>query len=220
MEIHPIEGLMKTTMESIKNMVDVNTILGDPVETPDGNVIVPISRVTFGFAAGGTEFESEMAGEGGKDGHGEGGGGGGGAGGGNGGQKRSAGGQGNTLPFGGGSGAGISIQPVAFLVVGHQQVRLLPVDGRAIYDRLLDMAPGIIDQLQAMMSSTTGKLHGQAGPGQVKVGSSYQGVGGTEPAAGQHQGYGAGNAGGGPAKAGWRFKRQQGGPTPPPEPVQ
>ncbi|MGE5576604.1 MAG: GerW family sporulation protein [Syntrophothermus sp.] len=209
---HPIEGLMKTAMESIKNMVDVNTILGDPVETPDGNVIVPISRVTFGFAAGGTEFESEMAGEKDKDGRGDGSTGGGG----NGGQKRSAEGQENALPFGGGSGAGISIQPVAFLVVGHQQVRLLPVDGRAIYDRLLDMAPGIIDQLQSMMSKTTGRTHGQAG--QVKVGASYQGGGQEQP--GQFQAYGAGNAGGAGKAGGWRFKRQQGGQTPPPEPVQ
>ncbi|MDI3281390.1 MAG: spore germination protein GerW family protein, partial [Bacillota bacterium] len=52
---------MKTTLESIKNMVDVNTIIGDPVETPDGKVIMPISRVTFGFAAGGTEFEAGEA---------------------------------------------------------------------------------------------------------------------------------------------------------------
>ena len=54
---HPIEALMKTTMDSIKEMVDVNTILGDPVETPDGTVILPVSRVTFGFAAGGSEFQ-------------------------------------------------------------------------------------------------------------------------------------------------------------------
>ena len=47
---HPIQGLMQTAMESMKMMVDVNTILGDPVETPDGSVIVPVSRVSFGFA--------------------------------------------------------------------------------------------------------------------------------------------------------------------------
>ena len=52
---HPIETLMKTAMESIKEMVDVNTVVGDPVETPDGMVIVPVSRVTCGFAAGGGE---------------------------------------------------------------------------------------------------------------------------------------------------------------------
>ena len=53
---HPIEGLMSSAMENIKEMVDVNTIVGDPVETSNGDVIIPISRVSFGFAAGGGEF--------------------------------------------------------------------------------------------------------------------------------------------------------------------
>ena len=53
---HPIKGLMETAMENLNEMVDVNTIIGDPVETPDGNVIIPVSKVGFGFAAGGSEF--------------------------------------------------------------------------------------------------------------------------------------------------------------------
>lgn len=118
-ENHPIEGLMETAMESLKAMVDVNTILGDPVETPDGNIIVPVSRVSFGFATGGTEFESKN-------------------------DDKSDG----ELPFGGGSGGGISLNPVAFLVVGNNQVRLLPVDNGAIYDRLLDMVPKVIEQIR------------------------------------------------------------------------
>lgn len=122
---HPIEGLMKTTMESLKDMVDVNTILGDPVETPDGSVIVPVSRVSVGFAAGGTEFEVENG-----DGQ---------------------------YPFGGGSGAGISLQPVAFLVVGQGQIRLLPIDKNAIFDRLLDMAPEVVDRIQSMVSNGQGR---------------------------------------------------------------
>lgn len=122
---HPIEGLMKTAMESLKEMVDVNTILGDPVETPDGSVIVPVSRVSVGFAAGGTEFEVENGSDG--------------------------------YPFGGGSGAGISLQPVAFLVVGQGQVRLLPIDKTAIYDRLLDMAPEVVDRIQNMFSNGQGR---------------------------------------------------------------
>lgn len=117
---HPIEGLMETAMESLKAMVDVNTILGDPVETPDGNVIVPVSRVSFGFAAGGTEFQ---------------------------GQNDSFSGE---LPFGGGSGGGISLNPVAFLVVGNDQVRLLPVDNTAIYDRLVDMIPKLMEQIRGI----------------------------------------------------------------------
>ncbi|ACV62921.1 sporulation protein YtfJ [Desulfofarcimen acetoxidans DSM 771] len=125
---HPIEGLMKTAMESIKEMVDVNTIVGDPVETPDGNVIIPISRVACGFAAGGGEFEA----------------------GGNGENEQS-------IPgFGGGSGAGVSVQPVGFLVVGQGQVRLLPVDGNALYDRIIDMAPQIINQIQTMLERLKG----------------------------------------------------------------
>lgn len=120
---HPIQGLMQTTMESIKNMVDVNTILGDPVETPDGTVILPVSRVSFGFAAGGSEFEPEV--------------------------ERKVGSPG--FPFGGGSGAGISLSPVGFLVVGNGQVRLLPVWGTALHDRLIDIAPKMIDQLSSIL---------------------------------------------------------------------
>ncbi len=119
---HPIEGLMQTAMESLKTMVDVNTILGDPVETPDGAVIVPVSRVSFGFAAGGSEFIAAES-------------------------KNSEG----AHPFGGGSGAGIALNPVAFLVVGKESVRLLPVNQNAIYDRLIDAAPHLIDQIQGMV---------------------------------------------------------------------
>lgn len=126
---HPIQGLMQTAMQNIKEMVDVNTILGDSVETPDGNVIIPISRVSFGFAAGGTEFEETTAGNG-KE-------------------------QSKDKPFGGGSGAGISLRPVAFLVVGNNQVRLLPVDGGAIFDRLLDYAPQFLDRMSGLMSRSS-----------------------------------------------------------------
>ena len=124
---HPIQGLMKTAMESIKDMVDVNTVVGDPVETSDGSVIIPISRVSFGFAAGGGEYESSRG-------------------------QTSMGDEGsNALPFAGGSGAGVSIQPVAFLVVGNEQVRLLPVDSRAFYDRLIDLAPQVLEYVNSLL---------------------------------------------------------------------
>lgn len=132
---HPIEGLMKTAMESIKEMVDVNTIVGDPVETPDGSVIIPVSRVACGFAAGGGEFEATGGGQ--QDQQAQGGGG-------------QQGGNGTALPFGGGSGAGVSVQPVGFLVVGHGQTRLLPVDGNAVVDRIIDVAPQLMSQVQNM----------------------------------------------------------------------
>jgi len=132
---HPIEGLMKTAMESIKEMVDVNTIVGDPVETPDGSVIIPISKVACGFAAGGGEFEAAGGGQ--KD-QGQGGGQ----------QQQEA--NGTVLPFGGGSGAGVSVQPVGFLVVGQGQIRLLPVDGNAVVDRIIDVAPQLMSQVQSI----------------------------------------------------------------------
>lgn len=117
---HPIEGLMKTTMDSLKEMVDVNTIVGDAVETKDGNVIIPISRVCIGFASGGSEFNQK---------------------------EKSEDGGGGKFPFGGGSGAGMSIQPVAFLVVGREQVKLLPVHQANSLERIIDNVPELMDEL-------------------------------------------------------------------------
>lgn len=116
MSNHPIDGLMSTAMQNIKEMVDVDTIVGAPVEAPDGSVIIPISRVAFGFAAGGSEF----------------------------GKKENE----ADAMFGGGSGGGVSISPVAFMVVGQGQIKLLPIDANlSPVDRILDFIPGIIDKV-------------------------------------------------------------------------
>ncbi|MFO7151837.1 MAG: GerW family sporulation protein [Bacillota bacterium] len=133
MDGHPIENLMRTAMESIKEMVNVNTIIGDAVEAPDGTVIIPVSRVTFGFAAGGSEFCGK------------------------GGQEKDRGDKGEEtkkIPFGGGSGGGISIQPVAFMVVGQGQIRLLPVHQNAMWERVIDLAPQILEQLRTTLKRT------------------------------------------------------------------
>lgn len=137
LEHHPIEGLMKAAMESIREMVDVNTVVGDPVETPDGTVIIPVSRVACGFVAGGGKFETEPED---KQGLGE-----------------------SSIPaFGGGSGAGVSVKPIGFLVVGNGQVRLLPVDGNMVADRLIDLAPQLLAQLQSMFGPGEGKPESKA----------------------------------------------------------
>lgn len=142
MNEHPIESLMKTSMQNIKEMVDVNTILGDPVETPDGSVIVPISRVTFGFAAGGSQFESAKAKTKEKERD----------------RNQEAGSDsGQQLPFGGGSGAGITINPVAFLVVNKDQTKLLPVESNVLVDRILDSAPKLLEKVQEMVNSSKNK---------------------------------------------------------------
>ncbi|MBS4007963.1 MAG: GerW family sporulation protein [Clostridium sp.] len=131
MQEHPIQGLMKTAMENIKEMVDVNTIIGDPVEAPDGSLIIPVSRVSFGFAAGGSEFESNDEPE-----------------------KKAKKEEGSVLPFGGGSGGGVTVQPVGFLIVGSSgQVRMLPVDRHAMFERLMDMAPQLISQVQSLIKT-------------------------------------------------------------------
>ncbi|NLM74116.1 MAG: sporulation protein YtfJ [Clostridiaceae bacterium] len=121
---HPIEELMRTAMESIKEMVDVNTIVGDAVQTIDGTVIIPVSKVCFGFAAGGGEFSKNSKNEN------------------------------PSYPFAGGSGAGVSINPVAFLIVGrNNSVRMISASPNAALDRALGNIPGIIEQIRKAFDS-------------------------------------------------------------------
>jgi sporulation protein YtfJ len=135
MSQHPINGLMQTAMENIKDMVDVNTIVGEPVQTPDGSVILPISKVGFGFAAGGSEFSGmeESSGSSSQKTNGQ----------------QDAHNASVSLPFGGGSGGGVSITPIAFLVVGTQGVKVVPLDNQThILERLIDAAPHWVDKLK------------------------------------------------------------------------
>lgn len=127
MENHPIESLMLTAMSSIENMVDVNTIVGEPIETSTNVVIIPISKVCFGFAAGGSEFKGETIDEYTKK---------------NKDEKVQY-----RLPFGGGSGASVSIHPVAFLIVEEGKVRLLPVTHSSCLDKILDYVPDLMEKL-------------------------------------------------------------------------
>ncbi|MGG3471057.1 GerW family sporulation protein [Neobacillus pocheonensis] len=137
MSDHPIQGLMTTAMESLKEMIDVNTIIGDPVETPDGSVILTVSKVGFGFAAGGSEFKMDSS------------------------QSQSGNqnqGQGQSqgqpkLPFGGGSGGGVSITPIAFLIVNSHGVKMLHLDESThLYEKILEVAPQAVDKIQQMFS--------------------------------------------------------------------
>ncbi|GAB6137694.1 GerW family sporulation protein [Halanaerobaculum tunisiense] len=123
---HPIGGLMDAAMDNIQQMVDVNTIIGDAVETKDGTVIIPVSKVNFGFGAGGAEYSVPEKKEK-KD------------------KKKE---DNQQTGFGGGSGAGVMLNPMAFLVVDDQQVRLLRVSDNATLDRLLNLAPQLVEQLK------------------------------------------------------------------------
>ncbi|CDQ39309.1 MULTISPECIES: GerW family sporulation protein [Virgibacillus] len=132
MEEHPIQGLMTTAMENLKDMVEVNTIIGDPVQSPDGSVIIPVSKVGFGFAAGGSEFNSSS----------------------NQSQDDSE----ATLPFGGGSGGGVSITPVAFLIVSEKGIKMVHLDHHAhIYEKMLDFAPQVVEKVQQIIKDSGNK---------------------------------------------------------------
>ena len=134
MNEHPIEGLMMTAMNSIQNMIDVNTIIGEPIETSNNMIIIPISKVSFGFAAGGSEFKGETIDEYKKK------------------DKEEA--IQYRLPFGGGSGAGVSINPIAFLVVSNDMVRLLPVNYTSAVDKLIEYIPDLMEKANTILNKT------------------------------------------------------------------
>ena len=125
MDRHPIEGMMTTTMESIRDMIDVNTVVGEPIATADGATVVPISRVSFGFVAGGGEYRAPNA-------------------------QHTAPSQGE-LPFAGGAGAGVTVQPLGFLVTGPDAVRLLPAQCYQPIDRLIELIPQVVAEMKKAM---------------------------------------------------------------------
>lgn len=137
MEEHPIEGLMLTAMDSIRDMIDVNTIIGEPMQVQSDISIIPISKVSFGFAAGGSEFKGESIED----------------------YKKKEDEENITYrnPFGGGSGAGVSIKPVAFLVVQGQTVKLLPVEHNCTIDRILDYIPEMCEKAEKMINKMMNK---------------------------------------------------------------
>ena len=127
----PLNDLMDTTMDKIRDMVDSNTIIGKPIKTDDGTTILPVSRISFGFASAGTDFDGKNAA--------------------------------NKDLFGGGSGAGVNIQPVAFLVVKDGCVRTIQLsDGSNTIDRALTMLPELVDKVSALLKKEEKK--GAAAP--------------------------------------------------------
>ncbi len=118
---HPIDSMMQNTMESIRSMVDVNTVVGAPVTGSAGTTIIPISKVSFGFIAGGGDFTATD------------------------GRLRTA--AEETLPFAGGTGAGVSVQPVGFLVVNGDGVRMLPAQTNGAVERIVELLPQLLEEM-------------------------------------------------------------------------
>jgi len=123
-----VENLIKSTMENLKSMVDVNTVIGTAVETKDGSYIIPVSKLSFGFASGGSEYSCQE-------------------------HHTSS----TIFPFGGGSGAGVSVKPVAFLVVKDDGVRMLPVTQDTTYDRIVDTVPQVLDIIKSLVKDMCSK---------------------------------------------------------------
>lgn len=133
MSTHPIENIMKTTMEQITEMIDVNTIVGDAVEASDGSLIIPVSKVSFGFVSGGAEYggnnnsqDKQLMAD----------------------TEQAA----PDLPFGGGTGAGVSIDPMAFLVIQNGQVKLLPVEPGSIYGQMVNAIPQVLTDIKEVFT--------------------------------------------------------------------
>ena len=119
MSDRPIEGLMDTTLEKIRQMVDVNTVIGNPITAPNGTTVIPVSKVMYGFASGGSEFNPKKAEE-------------------------------KNL-FGGGSGAGVTITPIAFISVSNGEAKLLNISAYSdAQDRAIGSIPEIIDKITAL----------------------------------------------------------------------
>lgn len=133
MSENQLNGFLGVTMDKIKEMVDVNTVIGDPISTQDGTTVIPISRVSYGFASGGTDLPSKA--------------------------------QPNKGLFAGGSGAGITITPIAFLAVKNGSVRILQIEPYfSPVDRALEKIPDVMDKLNALVQNFRGEQPSQEEP--------------------------------------------------------
>ncbi len=115
-----MNGLMQTALENIRSMVDVNTIIGDALHLANGTVVLPVSRVSFGFAAGGNSGDVSDAPDSGT--------------------------------FGGGTGAGVSVKPVGFLICGEDNVRFLGIEKNSLAEQLADYVPQTIELLREFVN--------------------------------------------------------------------
>ncbi|WP_294379749.1 GerW family sporulation protein [uncultured Clostridium sp.] len=121
-----VENLMRSTMENLRDMIDANTVIGEPIETKDGTCIIPVSRLSFGFVSGGSEFMSS------KDNSSK-----------------------DSYPFGGGSGSGVSLKPITFLIIKDDMVRMMPIEHENSCDRIIDSIPQILDIVKNLIKDVT-----------------------------------------------------------------
>ena len=134
---HPIENIMETTMDKLREMVNVNTIVGDPVLITGQTMILPVSKVSLGFVSGGGEYQSSGAG------------------------VKRAGEELDALmgkyPFAGAAAAGLTLNPTSFLSVNGNKVRVLPAQYKDGLDRAVELLPELMDMLERLLSGKAGE---------------------------------------------------------------
>ena len=131
MDRHPIGNIMTATMENLRDMIDVNTVVGEAISTPDGSTVIPVSRVSFGFVAGGGEYACQ-------------------------GQPRPPVEGDMPLPFAGGAGAGVTVSPLGFLVANGEQVRVLPALYGQPVERIIELIPQAMAELRHALKDEPG----------------------------------------------------------------
>jgi sporulation protein YtfJ len=132
---HPLSDMMTSSMSKIRDLIDVNTVIGTPIQTPDGVTIIPVTKVSIGFGGGGTDFAT----------------------------KNYPANRDNA--FGGGAGTGINIIPIAFLIIRGESVRMLPVAEPAStsVDRIIEMVPDILDKVENILDERKKKKEEDSG---------------------------------------------------------
>lgn len=131
MEKHPIENILSATMENLKSMIDVNTVIGQAVVSPGGATVIPVSCVGFGFVSGGGEY--------------------------GGGDEKAKSEEQNVFPFAGGSGAGVSVKPNGFLVLQNSTVKFLPIQQNSTYDRIIELVPELVREIRDILKNGDGE---------------------------------------------------------------
>ena len=124
-----LPGMLESTIQKIKEMIDVNSVIGEPITTPDGVTIIPVSKVSVGFGGGGSDFTTKSSRPG------------------------------EDNPFGGGAGGGVKVTPICFLIVKDGAVRMMPVaePANTTADRIVEMVPDTLDKISAFIDSRTEK---------------------------------------------------------------
>ena len=133
--MHPIENIMQNSMEQINQLVDVNTVIGEPIDTGMGTVLLPVSKVSLGFTVGGGEYGSK-----------------------NGTKSRDPGGESGSFPFAGVSAVGMCLKPMAFVTMEQGNIRVLPAQPDCFADRLADLVPQVLKSLDRLAAAVVDNM--------------------------------------------------------------